>query len=177
MAANFDNTYEYKYDGKVSTEKLKFQSLGKKVTYKFKHGGRTFSGTMNLDLSRFQKSYTRAQYLLDSMVMDSMVSYMPMQTGTFINVTRGMSQSIAGSGKVVAAAPPMGRFLYEGKVMVGEKSRSAFAKPAERKVVIEKPLDYSRHAHPNVTDHWFDTAKRNHGAAWVKKAKSTAGGG
>ena len=147
------------------------------VDYNFPYKDKGISGSLKINLGRFNNQYSKAQYILDSMVMDSMVPYMPMQTGTFINVTRGMSQAIAGSGKVVAAAPPMGRFLYEGKVMVGEKSRSAFAKPAERKVVIEKPLDYSRHAHPKVTDHWFDTAKRYHGAAWVKKAKSTAGGG
>lgn len=132
---------------------------------------------MRLDLSRFDKQIAKAQYALDSMVMTSMVPYMPMDTGTFINVTRGMSAAIAGSGKVVAAAPPMGQFLYEGKVMVGERTRSAFAAKGERKEVIEKPLNYSRHAHPNVTDHWFETAKKNHGKVWVKKTKEIAGGG
>ena len=132
---------------------------------------------MRLDLSRFDKQLAKAQYALDSMVMTSMVPYMPMDTGTFINVTRGMSAAIAGSGKVVAAAPPMGQFLYEGKVMVGERTRSAFAAKGERKEVIEKPLNYSRHAHPNVTDHWFETAKKNHGDVWVKQTKKLAGGG
>ena len=132
---------------------------------------------MRLDLSRFDKQIEKAQYAMDSMVMTSMVPYMPMDTGTFINVTRGMSAAIAGSGKVVAAAPPMGQFLYEGKVMVGERTRSAFAAKGERKEVIEKPLNYSRHAHPNVTDHWFDTAKKNHGDVWIKKTKKLAGGG
>lgn len=132
---------------------------------------------MRLDLSRFDKQLAKAQYALDSMVMTSMVPYMPMDTGTFINVTRGMSAAIAGSGKVVAAAPPMGQFLYEGKVMVGERTRSAFAAKGERKEVIEKPINYSRHAHPNVTDHWFDTAKKNHGDVWIKKTKKLAGGG
>lgn len=132
---------------------------------------------MEIDLSRFDGQYSKAQYALDSMVMTSMKPYMPMDTGTFINVTEGMSAAIAGSGKVVAAAPPMGRFLYEGNVMVGERTRSAFAAKGERKEVIEKPLNYSRHAHPNVTDHWFDTAKKNHGDVWVKKTKKLAGGG
>ena len=132
---------------------------------------------MEIDLSRFEGQYAKAQYLLDSMVMDSMVPYMPMQTGTFINVTRAMSQSIAGSGNVVAAAPPMGRFLYEGKVMVGEKTHSAFAAKGEKKIVTEGRLDYSRHAHPKATDHWFETAKEAHGAQWIKKTKKVAGGG
>lgn len=148
-----------------------------KLNYKFEYKDLTIEGVMEINLSRFERQYTRAQYLLDSMVMDSMVPYMPMQTHTFINVTRGMSQAIAGSGKVVAAAPPMGRFLYEGKVMVGERTRSAWAAKGERKVATERPLQYSRHAHPKVSDHWFDTAKKYHGKAWIKKVKSTAGGG
>ena len=148
-----------------------------KLNYTFKYKDRTIEGVMEINLSRFERQYTRAQYLLDSMIMDSMVPYMPMQTGTFINVTRGMSQAIAGSGKVVAAAPPIGCFLYEEKVMVGERTRSAWAAKGERKVVTDRPLQYSRHAHPKVSGHWFDTAKKFHGKAWIKKTKSIAGGG
>jgi hypothetical protein len=149
----------------------------KKLKYSFNYKDKNIDGNMKIDLGRFEGQYSKAQYLLDSMVMDSMVPYMPMQTGTFINVTRGMSQAIAGSGKVVAAAPPMGRFLYEGKVMVGERTKSAFAEKGERKVVVERNLQYSRHAHPSATDHWFDAAKKAHGKTWVKKTKEMAGGG
>jgi hypothetical protein len=149
----------------------------KQLNYDFKYKDKTVKGEMSIDLKRFEGQYSKAQYFLDSMVMDSMVPYMPMQTGTFINVTRGMSQAVAGSGKVFAAAPPFGRFLYEGKVMVGERTGSAFAEKAVRKVTTERPLQYSRHAHPQVTDHWFDTAKINHGKVWVRKTKEMAGGG
>lgn len=132
---------------------------------------------MKIDLGRFEGQYSRAQYGLDSMVMHSMIPYMPKQTGTFINVTQAMSQAIAGSGKVVAAAPPMGRFLYEGKVMVGERTRSAFAAKGEKKETIGKKLDYSQHANPKVTDHWFEAAKEAHGSYWIHKTKKLAGGG
>ena len=146
----------------------------KRLTYKFKYKDRTIEGVMEIDLSRFEGQYSRAQYALDNMVMTSMVPYMPKQNGIFINVTRGMSQAIAGSGKVVAAAPPMGRFLYEGKVMVGERTRSAFAAKGEKKVVTEGNLQYSRRA---ATSHWFEPAKRKDGKMWIKKTKKLAGGG
>lgn len=149
----------------------------KTLKYHYDYKDKNIDGEMKLDLGRFEGQYTRAQYFLDSMVMDSMVPYMPMQTGTFINVTRGMSQAIAGSGTVVAAAPPMGRFLYEGKVMVGERTKSAFAEKNERKIVVERKLQYSRSAHPAATDHWFDAAKAAHGKTWVEKTKKIAGGG
>lgn len=149
----------------------------KKLDYEFKYKDRTITGVMEIDLRRFEGQYTRAQYELDSVVMTSMVPYMPMQTSTFIQITKGMSQAIAGSGKVVAAAPPMGRFLYEGKVMVGERTKSAWAAKGERKTVTEKPLQYSRHTNPKVSAHWFETAKQNHGKAWIRKTKKLAGGG
>ena len=149
----------------------------KKLKYEFKYKDKTIEGNMKINLGRFEGQYSKAQYLLDSMVMDSMVPYMPMQTGTFINVTRGMSQAIAGSGTVVAAAPPMGRFLYEGNVMVGERTKSAFAENGERKIVLERKLQYSRSAHPGATDHWFDAAKAAHCKTWVEKTKKVAGGG
>lgn len=148
-----------------------------KLHYKFEYKDRTVEGVMEIDLGRFEGQYSRAQYALDSMVMQSMIPYMPKQTGTFINVTQGMSQSIAGSGKVVAAAPPMGRFLYEGKVMVGERTKSAFAAKGEKKVVTERNLHYSKHANRAVTDHWFDAAKADHGEVWIRKVKKIAGGG
>lgn len=129
---------------------------------------------MRINLSRFEKQYEDAQFKLDSAVMKDMVPYMPHQTGTFINVTKAMSASIAGSGKVVAAAPPMGRFLYEGKVMVDPLTGSPWARPGAKKVVTDRDLKYSN---PKATPHWFDTAKENHGKSWVREVKKIAGGG
>lgn len=132
---------------------------------------------MRINLSRFEKQYEDAQFVFDSTVMKDMKPYMPQQTGTFINITSAQSASLAGSGTVVAAAAPMGRFLYEGKVMVDEKTGSPWARPGAKKVVTDRDLNYYKGNHPNVTDHWFDTAKEKHGKTWVKKVKKIAGGG
>lgn len=162
----------------------------KELNYKFKYKDRTIEGVMEIDLGRFEGQFSNAQKLLDMTIMTDMVPYMPMKTGTFIAVTRGMSAAIAGSGKVVAAAPPMGRYLYEGKVMVDSATGKGPARipvgPGEyilryrkgaKLIATDKPLQYSRHTNPDVTDHWFETAKENHGAYWVKMAKKLAGGG
>ena len=129
---------------------------------------------MRINLSRFEKQYEDAQKKLDSMVMTDMKPYMPHQTGTFINITSAQSASLAGSGTVVAAAAPMGRFLYEGKVMVDPVTGSPWARPGAKKVVTDRELKYSN---PKATPHWFDTAKKNHGKSWVKEVKKIAGGG
>ena len=130
--------------------------------------------TVDVSLNRFEKQFQEAQYYLDSQIMNDMVPYMPHRDGNFVNVTRLQSAALAGSGKVVAAAPPMGRFLYEGKVMVDPVTGSPWARKGAKKVVTERPLTYSN---PKATPHWFDTAKDAHGKAWVKGVKRIAGGG
>ncbi len=147
------------------------------IKYRWKDKGPQYEVNMNIDLARFEKQYSKAQYQLDSMVFTSMMPFMPMETGTFMNVTHAMSQAIAGSGMVVAAAPPMGRFLYEGKVMVGERTRSAWAEKGEKKVATEKPLNYTKNKHPSAQSHWFEAAKEVHGDKWIAKVKQIAGGG
>lgn len=148
-----------------------------KYHYVKEDSGRNVTIELDVDLSRFEKQYGKAQFALDSAVMTSMLPYMPMVTGTFIDVTKGLSAAIAGSGTVIAAAPPFGRFLYEGKVMVDPQTNSPWARKGARKVTTTKDLKYTKPPHPDVTDHWFDTAKKNHGDAWVKMAKQIAGGG
>lgn len=147
------------------------------IRYNYSRYGNGADIEVDIDLSRFEKQYGEAQFKLDSIVMTDMVPYMPMQTGTFINVTKAISASIAGSGYVCAAAPPMGRFLYEGNVMVDEETGSPWARKGSKKVVTNKPLEFDTSKHPKAVPHWFDEAKKNHGASWVKMAKKIAGGG
>lgn len=134
------------------------------------------SGDIKADVSlnRFEEQFQEAQFWLDGQVMNDMVPYMPHRDGTFINLTRMRSAALQGTGKVVAGAPPQGRFLYEGKVMVDPVTGSPWARKGAKKVVTERPLTYSN---PKATPHWFDTAKENHGKSWIKGVKRIAGGG
>ena len=128
---------------------------------------------IHVKLNRFTDQFNEAQRRLDSMVMTSMVPYMPFLTGAFINETKAVSASMVGTGQVCAGVSPQGRFLYEGKVMVGEKSRSAWAKKAEKKVVVGKDLTYSN----GRQSHWFEAAEKADKEMWIRVTKRTAGGG
>lgn len=157
---------------------------------KLKSSSKNCDIQMEVDFGRIEDNLNRAQYLLDSAVMNSMIRFMPKQTGTFINATLEKSQSLAGSGKVVAAAPPMGRFLYEGVKMVDSVTGKGpipieispkeviyrFRKGAKLEPSTER-LKYSTHANPDATDHWFDAAKAADGEDWVEMVKSVADGG
>lgn len=136
---------------------------------------------VTVDSDKLERRLSDAQYDLDSAVMASMVDLMPHQTGGFINVTIAMSSAIAGTGKVVAAAPPMGRFLYEGKTMVDEVTGSPWARKGAKKVLVSQYAGKTN-ARPNLTyshgrqSHWFEEAKKRHGKEWIKKVKETVGG-
>ena len=141
---------------------------------------------VKLSLSRFDEQYKKAQYQLDGDVMNSMVPFMPMISGSFINTTRAASAAVQGSGQVYAAYGPQGRYLYEGKVMVDEVTGSPFARRGAKKVLVsqyagktaaKENIDYTHQAHPKAQDHWFDAAKAADGKKWVRRVKATAGGG
>ena len=141
---------------------------------------------VKIDMSRFEDQYRRAQYQLDGAVMNSMVPFMPMETGTFVNVTRAASAAVQGSGRVFAAYGPQGRFLYEGKGMVDEKTGSPWARKGAKKVLVsqysgktraKETLTYTKTKHPAAQDHWFDAAKEKDGETWIREVKKTAGGG
>ena len=87
-----------------------------------------------------------------------------------------MSRSMQGSGQVIAGAPPYGRFLYEGKVMVDPVTGSPWARAGAKKVVTDRDLVFDKTAHPRATDHWFDAAKTENVKSWAKGVKKRAGG-
>ena len=141
---------------------------------------------VKLSLSRFDEQYKKAQYQLDGDVMNSIVPFMPMISGSFINTTRAASAAVQGSGQVYAAYGPQGRYLYEGKVMVDEVTGSPFARKGAKKVLVsqyagktaaKENIEYTHQAHPKAQDHWFDAAKAADGKKWVRRVKATAGGG
>ena len=141
---------------------------------------------VKIDMSRFEEQYRKAQYQLDGAVMNSMVPFMPMETGTFVNVTRAASAAVQGSGRVFAAYGPQGRFLYEGKGMVDEKTGSSWARKGAKKVLVsqysgktraKEALTYTKTKHPAAQAHWFDAAKEKDGETWIREVKKTAGGG
>lgn len=131
---------------------------------------------VNVSLNRFEKQFQEAQYWLDGQVFTDMEKYMPFRDGNMRNVSAIMSRSMQGSGQVIAGAPPYGRFLYEGKVMVDPVTGSPWARVGAKKVVTDRDLVFDKTAHPRATDHWFDAAKEQYVKSWAKGVKKRAGG-
>ena len=89
----------------------------------------------------------KVQQFLGKTVADNLKKYVSFKSG----VQEASVHSING-GKQVIINVPYARFQAEGKVMVGVKSRRAWAKRGERKVVTNRSLKYHsgrlRGAHP-----------------------------
>lgn len=132
--------------------------------------------TVNISLNRFEKQFKEAQNWLDGQVFTDMEKYMPFRDGNMRNVSAIMSRSMQGTGRVIAGAPPYGRFLYEGKVMVDPLTGSPWARAGAKKVVTDRDLVFDKTAHPRATDHWFDAAKEQYVKSWAKGVKKRAGG-
>lgn len=128
---------------------------------------------VNVNPKRLNENLYRAQFALDTQIMNDMIPYMPMNTGTLIQVTRAKSAATAGTGMVCAAAAPYGRFQYYGKVMVDPQTNSPWARKGAKKIVTDRPLDYSN---PKAQPEWFQVAKDKNLNKWVQKVKNKVGG-
>lgn len=91
----------------------------------------------------------RIQKFLDKTVGDNLQKYVSLKSSTQQDSIPIASKY--GSGKVIINVP-YARFQAEGKVMIGSRSRRAWAMRGEKKIVTNKKLTYHnsalRGAHP-----------------------------
>ena len=127
-----------------------------------------------LNLNGYKDRFKKAQFALDTQIMNDVEPYMPIRENTLRSLTRAESTSLAGKGKVCVSAGAYGRFQYEGKVMVDPITGSPWARKDAKKVLTDRPLTYSN---PMTTPHWFETAKQDHEKEWVQLVERYVNGG
>lgn len=106
---------------------------------------------------------------------------MPHQDGNFIKRVQAKNTSIAGTGEVYAAVGPEGRYLYEGEIMVDEKTGSPWARKDARKVLVSQykgktisrekrktKLEFSKGHNPDAQSHWFEAAEKKDSDKWMR---------
>ena len=81
----------------------------------------------------------RAQRYVDNEVLRRNAPYLPHESGELEK--SGRLGTVVGSGKVIYNTVK-GRFLYYGKLMIGERSHSAWAHQNEKKIVTDQDLTY-----------------------------------
>lgn len=130
--------------------------------------------SIKVDMSRTNGNLDRAQRWLDTQIFKDMEPYMPKRDGIMRDLAQQRSNSVAGTGLVIAAAGPYGRFQYMGKVMVDPVTGSPWARKGAKKVVTDRDLKYSN---PSATPRWFETAKDINLKKWVDGVRREFGGG
>lgn len=121
--------------------------------------------TIRISMARPNRNLKRAQMWLEQQVINDMLPLMPLRTGGLQQRTRMMNTVMLGIGKVWAAAPPYGRFLYGGKVMVDPVTGSPWARKGAKKVVTSRELTFSR---PGAVARWFEAAKATKLERWKR---------
>ena len=133
------------------------------------------SMTVNISFDRLARYMSASQRALDEQVLKDMIPFMPMESGHLVQDTLAMNQPNIGSGELVLDTTEYARFLYHGKLMVHEPTGSSWAPAGETKVVTDIPLSYSKEAHPNAGQEWFERAKEAKKRTWLKVAREAAG--
>lgn len=148
-----------------------------KEEYKAKGNVVDYEITVNVNWNRLARAVSGGQFPLDTAIMVSMARRMPKQSSVFIDTTKAMSAALAGTGVIVAAAPPMGRMLYFAKTMVDILTGSTYARKGAKKVLVsqfggktkaKEDLVFSKAKNPRATPRWFEVSKKEDYGEWVE---------
>lgn len=124
----------------------------------------------SLDTSRFTNQFKRAQKELNSLVTADCMPYIPFQQGQLrsqVHYPNGIY------GDVIEWYAPYAHYMYKGNLYLAQNG-SAYAKRGEVKYDSGKKLQYHE---PGTSAMWFEVAKKNHKAEWMRKVKNIGGGG
>lgn len=121
----------------------------------------------NKVLKRDQGRLKLSKRKLISQVIKDTTPYVPMNDG--ILYQSAITNQNRYKNRVVWNGP-YARFLYEGLVMVGVRSRRAWARRGEVKETIDKALTYGK-KHPLAGPKWYLRSKKQNKGKWVKLTK------
>lgn len=118
-------------------------------------------------LHKDRMKFSQCKKKLIAQIIKDTTPYVPMQEGTLyesaITNQNRYRDRIVWNG-------PYARFLYNGLVMVGIRSRSAWAKRGEVKETINKVLKYGK-THPLAGYKWYSRSKAHNKSKWIKMVK------
>ena len=112
----------------------------------------------------FGYSFSKARKKVKSSIVRSCDPFMPFNKG---GLTKSVVPSMSKDDAFLIWNSVYARFLYEGKVMVGINSRSAWANRGEQKVIIDKDISF-RNNKADSGSHWFEKAKKKDKKNWIK---------
>lgn len=110
------------------------------------------------------------QKIIDKTISENLQTYVSFDSGT--QEASIKSATVLGSGLIIINVP-YARFQAGGKLMIGEKSHSSFAKRSEKKVLTNKNLIY-HNGTPRRGAKPFDRMVKERKNAMLKEIESAA---
>lgn len=129
---------------------------------------------VKLDLSRFRRNLTNAQFRLSNQVLADCKAIMPLDTGNL------QQRSYVSKDNMQVVFPgPYGRYLYYGNKMVNAVTGKGPMKIPNvglryrkgTKLKVKEPIEKLQFTRPEAQERWFEVAKTNHLKDWQKLVK------
>ena len=111
----------------------------------------------------FDKRNKQAMRILKSQIVKDTEPYVPMRDRTLRN---SVVKSVVDDVSKITYATPYARFLWHGKVMIGIRSHSPFARRNETKTATNRELTFSHGG-----KEWFLNSKKKNLNKWLEVAK------
>jgi len=164
------------------------------VTYGYRRAGdgMPFQASINFNAKGLEQKLkadfgpgSDAQYTWSRIVFDGSVPYMPMVTGTFINLSQAHSEPLMDQGELMYPGP-YAHYLWEGVLYVDpEYGKGAFfsedygfwSRPGITKVPTDIRLNFNQEANPNAGPRWVERATADNRPAWVAEMQRHADAG
>lgn len=128
--------------------------MGKKELFRLSDGTRAYLEMHSIGRILKDKGLDEsgdAQRFHTQNVLQRIIKYMPYQTGMTIKITVAQTDL---RKPLIVTDTPSARFLFNGKLMVGDMTGSAWARKGETKHAVNRPLSYSTTKNPQAGPRW-----------------------
>lgn len=126
----------------------------KRQLYRLKNGTVAYLGMNSIPRILKDKGFADdgdVQVFHTQNVLRRIIKYMPYKSGMTIKVT--VAQTDVRKPRIVTNTP-YAKFLFHGKLMLGDETNSPWARKGETKHVVNTPLQYNRTKNPLAGPRW-----------------------
>ena len=124
--------------------------------------------SIEIDTSRFDSQFNKAQIRLNTLVVADCTPYIPFSQGQLrsqVDFPHGIS------GDEVRWYAPYAHYQYKGELYLAANG-SSYAQSGEVKYPTGRPLTYNNSGGAE----WFEEAKKRHKSQWIKEVQRIGGG-
>ena len=128
----------------------------------------TPNSEVNLDFTELGNRLDEAQAVLDDMILEDMIRYMPGRNGRLIQETRALNSDLYGEVAVYPPDLPYGHYQWEGEKYVNPNGGPNYK--GNKLVPSGEALHYPSNL--NAEAHWDEAAIRDNKDKWLARIQN-----